>query len=151
VDPAPDVFQEPARVHAPVVTVNVPEVPPVIVTDDTPTVDAFAVRMPDFAMDTAPPVRPRSAVASVVAFAPLPWTVRVPFHFSARVPIVKDVVLAELKVTLTNSVMPAPAKVIVWELVELKVIGAANDHEPEVDAFDQAAETVHAPPPAEVM
>ncbi len=152
VEPVPEVVQEPATVHVPVVTVSVPEVPPVMVRDDTPTVEAFAVRMPELPMDNAPPVRPRFAVASVVVFAPLPWTVRVPLQFSPFVPMVNVVVLApELKLTLTNSTMAVPAKVIAWDAVELNVIGAAKDHETDVEAFDHAAETVHVPAPPEVM
>lgn len=70
-DPAPEVFQLPVTVHAPVVRVIVPEVPPVIVTFDALTVEAFAVRRPRFPMARAPPVRARLLVASVVVPLPL--------------------------------------------------------------------------------
>src|SRR5207247_6547283 len=77
VEPAPDVSQLPVTVHAPVVSVSVPDAPPVIVTFDTPTADAFAVRMPPLPMVIAPPVKARLLVARVVAPAP-PWTDKVP-------------------------------------------------------------------------
>src|SRR2546428_793779 len=77
VEPAPDVSQLPVTVHAPVVSVSVPDAPPVIATFDALTADAFAVRMPASPMVSAPPVRVRSLVARVVAPAP-PWTDKVP-------------------------------------------------------------------------
>lgn len=58
--------QSPLTVHAPVVTVIVPEVPPVMVTLDTVTVEAFAVRIPPSPILSAPTLSPRSAVASSV-------------------------------------------------------------------------------------
>ncbi len=55
VEPAPDVFHDPAMVHGPVVTIIVPDVPPVIATEDTPTVEAPALRMPPLPMFSEPP------------------------------------------------------------------------------------------------
>src|SRR5207244_263265 len=63
VEPAPDVSQLPVTVHAPVVSVSVPDAPPVIATFDALTADAFAVRMPASPMVSAPPVRVRALVA----------------------------------------------------------------------------------------
>ncbi len=55
VEPVPDVFHEPAMVHEPVVTIIVPDVPPVMVTEDTPTVEAPALRMAALPMFSEPP------------------------------------------------------------------------------------------------
>lgn len=155
VEPAPEVFHEPAMVHAPVPTLRVPEVPPVMFTDETLTAELFAVRIPELPMTRDPPVSPLfwlPDVFNVVVFAPLPWTVRVPPHFSGLVAMVKAVVFAPLlNVTFVNSVIPVPAKVMVWETVELKVIEAAKLQDAEVDVFVQAPEAVQVPPPAEVM
>ena len=68
--PAPLVFQLPVTVHDPVVRVIMPLVPPVIVTPDADTVEAFAVRTPALPTTRAPPVSPRLAVASVVVPPP---------------------------------------------------------------------------------
>jgi len=153
VEPAPDVSQLPVTVHAPVVSVSVPDAPPVIVTFDTPTVDAFPVSTPPFPMVSAPPVRPRLLVASVVAPAP-PWTARVPDQmrrFVAMVNVTVDGLLLNA-MSLNSAAAPgSTAKVIVWEADELNVIGAAKFHDADVDAFVQDPETVHEPAPPEVM
>ena len=58
-------FQFPDTVHAPVVTVIVPSVPPVIVTLVKVTVEALAVRVPPVPIVRLPPANVRSVVASV--------------------------------------------------------------------------------------
>jgi hypothetical protein len=57
------------------------------------------------------------------------------------------------KATLPVNSMLLPQveqKIIVWEEEELKMTGAAKDHEEEVDVLVQAPETVQEPPPAAV-
>src|SRR6059036_3679937 len=70
VEPAPEVSQLPVTVQAPVVSVSVPDTPPVIVTFETLTAEAFAVSTPPLPIVRAPPVRARLPVARVVAPAP---------------------------------------------------------------------------------
>src|SRR2546425_10227535 len=99
-EPAPLVFQLPETAHEPVVSVNVPLVPPIIVNPDIDTAEAFAARTPALPTAMAPPVRPRLPVASVVA-PPPPCTVRIPNQARALVIIVNVTVDAPLlKVTL---------------------------------------------------
>src|SRR5437867_1732783 len=99
-EPVPLVFQLPETAHEPVVSVNVPLAPPVIVNPETDTAEAFAARTPALSTAMAPPVRPRLPVASVVA-PPPPWTVRIPDQAKAFVVIVNVTVDAPLsKVTL---------------------------------------------------
>ena len=99
-EPAPLVFQLPETAHEPVVSVNVPLAPPVIVNPETDTAEAFAARTPALPTAMAPPVSPRLLVASVVA-PPPPWTVRIPDQAKAFVIIVNATVDAPLlKVTL---------------------------------------------------
>src|SRR5437870_9848756 len=81
-EPAPVVFQFPETVHEPVVSVNVPLAPPIIDTSETATAEAIAARTPALLTAMAPPVSPRSIVASVVTPLP-PGTVRVPDHARA--------------------------------------------------------------------
>src|SRR6267143_2186035 len=66
VAPAPEPSQFPLTVHAPDVSVKVPEVPPPTATLEMATVDALAVRTPASPKASPPPVRPKSLVASVV-------------------------------------------------------------------------------------
>ncbi len=142
-DPTPEVSQLPETVHDPLVSVIVPEVPPVIVTLTTDTVEVFAVSAPPLPTVRLPPVRARLDVARVEAAI-----VNVPPQFKAFVPIVKiGLPEAGWNVTLfVNSCVSAP-NVIVWEVVELNVIGAAKDHEADVDAFVHEPPTVHVPAP----
>src|SRR5947209_704654 len=91
VDPAPAVSQIPVTVHAPVVSVSVPEAPPVIATFDTLTADAFAVSTPPLPRVSAPPVRARLLVAGVVAPAP-PWADKVPAQMTRFVARVNETV-----------------------------------------------------------
>src|SRR2546426_12219034 len=76
-EPAPLVFQLPETAHEPVVSVNVPLAPPIIVKPETDTAEAFAARTPALPTVMTPPMSPRLLVASVVA-PPPPWTVRFP-------------------------------------------------------------------------
>src|SRR5206468_3595450 len=69
-EPPPLVSQLPVLVNELVVSVIVPLVPPVIATLDTVTVEALAVRIPPLPTPSAPPVRPRFAVASAVVEEP---------------------------------------------------------------------------------
>jgi hypothetical protein len=145
-DPAPLVSQLPEMVHAPVVTVIVPDVPPVIVTLARVAVVAFAVRIPPFPMLSAPVLRPRSAVASSVV-AEASETVRVPLQRSARVAMVNVcAVPAELvNVTLLNSASPRfpPANVIVPPVTESNItVPVPASQEAEVVAFVHVPLTV---------
>jgi hypothetical protein len=116
-------------------------------------VDAFAV--------SAPPAFTFNVIALIARFAPLvfrvvvpapPATVRVPPVLKAFVDIVKATVAApELNVMLPPNSCATFAKVIVCEAPELKVIGAMKFHEADVEELVQDPETVHEPPPAEVM
>ena len=101
VDPTPDVSQLPETVHAPVVTVMIPDAPPVIVTLASVAVVAFAVRMPPLPTFSAPVLRPRPAVASSVVDTPS-LMLRVPAQRRARVDIVNVCAVppVEEKVTL---------------------------------------------------
>src|SRR5437870_13887357 len=87
-EPAPLVSQLPVLVNELVVSVIVPLVPPVIATLDTVTVEALAVRIPPLPMLSAPPVRPRLAVASAVVEEPSE-IVSVPPQIRALVAMVK--------------------------------------------------------------
>ena len=99
-EPGPLVFQLPETAHEPVVSVNVPLAPPIIVNPEIDTAEAFAARTPALPTAMAPPMRPRLPVASVVA-PPPPWTVRIPDQARAFVIIVNVTVDAPLlKVTL---------------------------------------------------
>jgi len=153
VEPAPDVSQLPVTVHAPVVSVSVPDAPPVIVTFDALTADAFAVSTPPLPIVSAPPVRVRLLVARVVAPAP-PWTDKVPDQMRRFVAMVNVTVDAPLLNAMSLNSAAAPgrtAKVIVWEADELNVIGDAKFQDADVDAFVQDPETVHEPVPPDVM
>jgi hypothetical protein len=146
-DPAPLVSQFPETVHAPVVTVIVPFVPPVIVTLDTVTVEAFAVRIPPFPTLSPPVLSPRSAVASsVVEDASL--IASVPPQRSPRVAMVNTCAVPadELKVMLLNSASPrlVPAKVIVPPVAESKTtLPVPASHDAEVVALVHAPLMVH--------
>src|SRR2546422_8898205 len=76
-EPAPLVFQLPETAHEPVVSVNVPLVPPIIVNPDIDTAEAFAARTPALPTTMAPPGSPSLLVASVGA-PPPPWAVSIP-------------------------------------------------------------------------
>jgi hypothetical protein len=116
-------------------------------------VDALAV--------SAPPELTFNVTALTAKFAPLvfrvvvpapPATVKVPPVLKAFVDIEKATVAApELNVTLPPNSCATLAKVIVCEAAELKVMGAAKFQEAEVVEFVQDPETVHEPPPVEVM
>ena len=156
VEPNPDVFQLPETVHAPVVTVIVPDVPPVIVTPLTKTVDAFAVRMPPLPTTTsaasAAAPRARSVVASAVVET-VSETVSVVSHLNPRVAIVNVcAVPAELvKVAELNSASTrfVPAKVIVPPVALSNKIEPVPDSQtvPSVLAFVHVPDTVHASEP----
>jgi len=131
-------------------TVNVPRWVSIEV---TVMVDALAV--------SAPPAFTFNVTALTARFAPLvfrvvvpapPATVKVPPVLKAFVDIVKATVAApELNVTLPPNSWATLANVMVCEAPELKVIGAVKVHDAEVVEFVQDPETVHEPPPAEVM
>src|SRR5881396_3457575 len=148
VEPAPDESQLPVTVHAPVVSVSVPDAPPVIVT-----FDALTVRVPALPMVIAPPVRARLLVARVVAPAPA-WTDKVPDQMRRFVAMVNVTVDAPLLNAMSLNSAAAPgrtAKVIVWKADELNVMGDAKLQDADVDAFVQDPETVHEPVPPDVM
>ena len=153
VEPVPDVSQLPVTVHAPVVSVSAPDAPPVIVTFDALTPDAFAIRMPPSPMVSAPPVRARLLVARVVVPAP-PWTDKVPDQMRRFVAIVNVTVDAPLLNAMSLNSAAAPgrtANVIVWEADALNVMGDPKLHDADVDAFVQDPDTVHEPVPPDVM
>ena len=149
-------FQFPETVHAPVVTVMTPDVPPVIVTPLTKIVDAFAVRMPPLpttisAVSAAAP-RARSAVASAVV-EDVSETVSVVSHRSPRVAIVKVWAVPALEVNVTElnsaSAKFAPANVIVPPVADVKVtVPVPASHEADVVAFVHVPETVHVEVPS---
>ena len=84
VEPVPDVSQAPVTVHVPVVTTMVPDAPPVIVTAETVTADALAVKMLALPATKPPPSMDRPAVASSVVDV-VSLTVSVVAHRSPRV------------------------------------------------------------------
>ena len=69
-EPAPLVFQLPETAHEPVVSVNVPLAPPIIVNPEADTEEAFAARTPALPTAMAPPMSPTLPVASVVVPPP---------------------------------------------------------------------------------
>jgi hypothetical protein len=124
VEPAPDVSHRPLTVQDPVVRVNEPEAPPVIVTFVAATLDAFAMRAPELPTVRDPPVRERFDVASVVDEAAESWTTRSPFHRSPFTIIVKVIVplpAVDWNVTSWNSLPARFANVIVCEDGESKI------------------------------
>lgn len=137
-EPAPEVFQLPLTVQAPVVNVRVPEVPPFIVTFETVAVEAFATSRPALPIASAPPVKLKLLVARVVVPLP-PWTVRVPAQLRALTAIVNVTVDAPLlKVRLLNSAALAgrAAKVIVWANDDVKVtVAVPIDQLADVELF----------------
>jgi len=148
VEPAPDVSKLPETVHKPLVKVMTPDDPPVIVTSETLTADAFAVRTPKSPTIRAPPVKLRFDVAKAVV-EPLPETVSVPAHRRPRVPIVKVTVPLPAtlwNVTLLNSfpvkLLPANVTAALLESLNVTVPDPAA-HPPAVEAFVQVPETVH--------
>jgi len=151
VEPAPDVFQFPEMVHEPVVTVRVPDVPPVMVTVLKTAVEAFAVRMPPFPIlksDTSTELpKARSEVANAVVDEPS-IIKSVVSHRIPRVAIVNvcGVPALELNVTLLNSasLRLIPAKVIVPPVIPSKrtVPVPASHTAPSVEAFVQVPLTV---------
>lgn len=141
-DPAPDVSQLPRTVHGPLVTVIVPDTPPVMLTLVAVTADAPAARTPALLTVTDPPRRPSPAVARVVIPLP-PWMVSVPVHtrgFDAIVNVAVDAPL--LKTTFANSAaFPGrAAKAIVWEDEESKATVAVP-----VAQFDEVEALLHDP------
>src|SRR5947209_10790479 len=150
-EPAPLVSQLPVLVNELVVSVIVPLVPPVIATLDTVTVDAFAVRMPPLPTLSAPPVRPRLAVASAVVEEPSE-IVSVPPQIRALVAMVNVWADAaeEVNEMLLNS-LPGrfvPANVIVPPVALVNVtVPVPGIHEADVDAFVQVPVTVQVDEP----
>src|SRR5256712_8498936 len=80
VEPAPDVSHCPLTVQDPLVTVSVPEAPPVMVRSTTATLDAFAVRTPELPTARDPPVRERFDVARVVVDPAESWMLSGPIQ-----------------------------------------------------------------------
>ena len=157
-EPTPDEFQFPETVHAPVVIVSVPDVPPVIVKPLMMTVEAFAVRMPPLPTTTsaasAAAPSARSADASAVVDVPSE-TVSVVSQRNPRVAIVKVcAVPAELvNVTELNSASAkfVPANVIEPPVAESNVtVPEPASHVASVDAFVHVPETVHVSEPKSI-
>jgi len=145
VEPEPEVSQLLVMVHAPVVTVIVPLVPPSMVTFERTTVEAFAVRIPALptlrsGVSAALPMASPAVASSVVDDASV--TARVESHLSPRVDIVKTTADAALllNVTLLNSGAEifAPAKVMVTDEALLNVtVFVPASQDAEVVAFVQ--------------
>jgi len=145
-EPAPLVSQLPVLVNELVVSVIVPLVPPVISTLKTVTVDAFAVRMPPLPTLSAPPVRPRLAVASAVVEVPSE-IVSVPPQIRALVAMVNVWADAADEVNeMSLNSLPGrfvPANVIVPPVALVNVtVPVPGVHEADVDAFVQVPVTV---------
>ncbi len=157
VEPAPDVFQFPETVQGPLVSVRIPLVPPVIVTELTMTVEAFAVKMPPLPTTKAgvSAARPkaRSAVAKAVVEATESRTVKVVAHLRPFVAIVKVCAVApvESKMMLLNSNSPNPAGANVMvpavESSKIMVPVPASQTVPSVDALVHVPEIVHVSEP----
>jgi len=142
VEPAPDVSQSPETVQEPEVSVIVPEVPPVIVTLETATEDAFAVRIPPLPTETAPPVSPRFAVARALVLE-RSLTVEVPPQTRDLEAMVNVCAAAELdvKVTLLNSLTPRfdpPNVMMTFDAEENRTVPVPALHEADVELFVQA-------------
>jgi hypothetical protein len=155
---APELFQLPETVQAPVVMVNVPLVPPVIVNVLMMTVLAFAVKMPPFPMLTSgvSAIAPsaRSAVARAVVET-VSETVRVVSQRMPRVAIVNVCAVPEddVNVTEANSASArfAPANVNVPSAPELNVtVLVPAFQEAEVVAFVHVPVTVHEEEPRSI-
>src|SRR5947207_14581132 len=117
VEPAPEVSQFPATAHVPEAVI-VPEVPPVIVTLATLTVEVPVVNVAPLFTVRLPPV-PVTARFAVARFALL-FRVSVPPHRSAFVAIVNVAAAVGLNCTLLNSEKPRLPNVMVREAPELK-------------------------------
>src|SRR5438034_1188689 len=145
VEPAPEVSQFPATAHVPEAVI-VPEVPPVIVTLATLTVEVPAVNVAPLFTVRLPPV-PVKARFAVARFALL-FRVSVPPHRSAFVAIVNVAAAVGLNCTLLNSEKPRLPNVMVREAPELKTtVPVPADHDPLVDEFVQEPLKVHVAPP----
>jgi len=150
-EPAPLVSQLPVLVNELVVSVIVPLVPPVIVTLETVIAEAFAVRMPPFPTFSAPPVKPRLAVARAVVEDPSD-TLRFPPQIMALVAIVNVWADAadEVNVMLLNS-LPGrfvPANVMVPPVGLVNVaVPVPGLQEADVEAFVQVPVTVQVDEP----
>jgi len=145
VEPAPEVSQFPATAHVPEAVI-VPEVPPVIVTLATLTVEVPVVNVAPLFTVRLPPV-PVKARFAVARFALL-FRVSVPPHRSAFVAIVNVAAAVGLNCTLLNSEKPRLPNVMVREAPELKTtVPVPADHDPLVDEFVQEPLKVHVAPP----
>jgi len=151
VEPAPDVFQFPEMVHEPVVTVRVPDVPPVMVTVLATTVEAFAVSVPPFPTLKSDVSAEFPTARSVVANAVVEEPSATDKVVSHRIPLVAMVNVCgvpalDVKVTLLNSasLRLIPTKVIVPPAAPSKrtVPVPASHTAPSVEAFVQVPLTV---------
>src|SRR2546422_852425 len=114
----------PIRVQDPLVRVSVPDVPPVIVTSTTATLDAFAMRIPELPTARDPPVRERFDVASVVVDPAESWIWRSPLQrrpFAAIEKVTAPLPAVDWNVTSWNSSPTRFAKVNVREDGESKI------------------------------
>jgi hypothetical protein len=155
IDPAPEVSQFPETVHGPLVSVRVPEVPPVIVTLDTITVDAFAVSVPPLPIFSpgvsadAPSARSEVAKAVVDDASVID---RVESHRNPRVAMVNVCAVPALlvNVTLLNSASDKfdPAKVIVPPAAESNItVPVPASHDAEVVLLVQVPPKFQVPLP----
>ena len=144
-EPAPEVSQFPVTVHEPEVVMT-PEVPPVMVTFPTFTVEVPAVRVAPLLTVRFPPVpvSPRLAVERVA----LLFRVRVAPHRRPFVAMVNIAAAVGLNCTLLNSAAPRLPKVMTREMAELKTtVPAPADHNPLVDEFVHEPLKVHVAAP----
>jgi hypothetical protein len=145
VEPTPDVSQLPVTAHEPEAVI-VPDVPPVIVTLATPTVEVPAVRVPPLFTTRLPPVRARFDVDRVA----LLFSVSVPAHRSPFVAIVKVAAAVGLNCTLLNSGTDRFPNVIVRAAPALKMtVPVPDPHDAEVEELVQVPVIVHDSEPKE--
>ncbi len=151
VSPVSSQFPDTAQDAA--VKVIVPDVPPVIVTSDTETADADAVRIPALPTLSVPPVSARPAVIKAVVDDESE-IVAAPDHRNPRVDI--ENVCADTdddwNVMPLNSATERldPANVMVPPVEESNVIVEdPADHDTDVDEFAHVPSTVHDSEPNE--
>jgi hypothetical protein len=132
-EPVPEVSQFPVTVHEPEVMI-VPDVPPVIVTLATLTVDVPAVTVAPLFTIRSPPV-PVSARVAVERVALL-LRVKVAAHRSPFVAMVNVAAPVGLNCTLLNSATARLPNVMAREMAELKTtVPVPADQDPLVDEF----------------
>jgi hypothetical protein len=143
-DPPPDVSQLPLTVQVPDVSAIVPDVPPVIVTLATLTVEAPALSVAPLFTVKLPPVSARFAVARVA----LLLSVRVPPHRRPFVAMVNVAAAVGLNCTLLNSATARLPNVMTLDAPALKTtVPVPAPQEADVEEFVQEPPMVHVSEP----